>query len=139
MPKTLNRDQIDQYNRDGYLAVREVYTQAEIRELQEVTDEFVEKSRHESDHTDIFDIDLRAGHSFDTPKLRRIKNPHMHHEAYNRAMRNPRLLDILEQLIGGNIRHHHTKLNNKAPGGGAQVEWHTDWVFTRPPTTTSWK
>ena len=28
-----------------------------------------------------------------------------------------------------NIRHHHTKLNNKAPGGGAQVEWHTDWGF----------
>ena len=45
-----------------------------------------------------------------------------YYDAYNRAMRNPKLLDILEQLIGSDIRHHHTKLNNKAPGGGAQVD-----------------
>ena len=39
------------------------------------------------------------------------------------------LLDIIEQLLGPNIKLHHTKLNMKAPGGGAQVEWHTDWGF----------
>ena len=129
MAKILTQEQVDQYNRDGYIAVREVYTPSEVRELQEVTDEFVKKSAEATDHTDVFDIDLKAGHSSTTPKLRRIKNPHLHHDAYNRAMRNSKLLDILEQLIGPNIRHHHTKLNNKAPGGGAQVEWHTDWGF----------
>jgi phytanoyl-CoA hydroxylase len=129
MAKILTQDQIDTYNREGYLAVREVYTPAEVRELQEVTDEFVQKSAEVSQHTEIFDIDIKAGHSANSPKLRRIKNPHLHHDAYNRAMRNPKLLDIIEQLIGSDIRHHHTKLNNKAPGGGAQVEWHTDWGF----------
>ena len=129
MAKVLTREQVDQYNRDGYLIAREVYTPAQIRELQEVTDEFIDKSREFSEHTDIFDIDLKAGHSKETPKLRRIKNPHLHHDVYDRAMRNPKLLDIVEQLIGPDIRHHHTKLNNKAPGGGAQVEWHTDWGF----------
>jgi phytanoyl-CoA hydroxylase len=129
MAKILTQDQIDTYNRDGYLVVREVYTPAEVRELQEVTDQFVEKSSAVSDHTNVFDVDIKAGHSPKTPKLRRIKNPHLHHDAYNRAMRNPKLLDIIEQLIGPDIRHHHTKLNNKAPHGGAQVEWHTDWGF----------
>ena len=129
MAKILTQDQIDQYNRDGYIAVREVYTPAEVRELQEVTDEMTQKSGEFSGHTEVFDVDIKAGHSKETPKLRRIKNPHLHHDVYNRAMRNPKLLDILEQLIGPNIRHHHTKLNNKAPGGGAQVEWHTDWGF----------
>ena len=116
MAKILTQEQVDQYNRDGYIAVREVYTPSEVRELQEVTDEFVKKSAEATDHTDVFDIDLKAGHSSKTPKLRRIKNPHLHHDAYNRAMRNSKLLEILEQLIGPNIRHHHTKLNNKAPG-----------------------
>jgi ectoine hydroxylase-related dioxygenase (phytanoyl-CoA dioxygenase family) len=129
MAKILTQDQIDTYNRDGYIAVRGVYTPAEVRELQEVTEEFVQKSAEVSEHTEVFDIDIKAGHSADNPKLRRIKNPHLHHDAYNRAMRNPKLLDIIEQLIGSDIRHHHTKLNNKAPGGGAQVEWHTDWGF----------
>jgi ectoine hydroxylase-related dioxygenase (phytanoyl-CoA dioxygenase family) len=41
----------------------------------------------------------------------------------------PTLLDIVEALIGPNIRWHHTKLNAKAPGGGRQVEWHTDWGY----------
>lgn len=129
MANILTQDQIDQYNRDGYIAVKGVFTADEVREMQEVTDDFVDQSRAVFEHTDVFDVDLKAGHSADNPKLRRIKNPHQHHDAYNRAMRNPKLLDIIEQLIGTDIRHHHTKLNLKAPGGGAQVEWHTDWGF----------
>jgi len=129
MAKILTQDQVDQYNRDGYIAVRGVFTAEEVREMQEVTDEMVDQSRSVSEHSDIFDVDIKAGHSADNPKLRRIKNPHQHHDAYNRAMRNAKLLDIIEQLIGPDIRHHHTKLNLKAPGGGAQVEWHTDWGF----------
>ncbi|MGY8880006.1 MAG: phytanoyl-CoA dioxygenase family protein, partial [Dehalococcoidia bacterium] len=121
MAKILTQDQIDTYNREGYLAVREVYTPAEVRELQEVTDEFVQKSAEVSQHTEIFDIDIKAGHSANSPKLRRIKNPHLHHDAYNRAMRNPKLLDIIEQLIGSDIRHHHTKLNNKAPASNDDI------------------
>ena len=48
---------------------------------------------------------------------------------YEAAMRKEGLLDIIEQLLGPNVKLHHTKLNMKAPGGGAQVEWHTDWGF----------
>ena len=59
MAKILTQDQIDTYNRDGYIAVREVYTPAEVRELQEVTEEFVQKSAKVSDHTEIFDIDIK--------------------------------------------------------------------------------
>lgn len=129
MPKILTQKQVDQYNRDGFIAVKGVFTPDEVKELQNVTDEFVEKSREVATHTEVFDVDLKAGHSAGTPKLRRIKDPHKHHAVYNRAMRNEKLLDIIEDLIGPNIRHHHTKLNNKAPGGGAQVEWHTDWGF----------
>jgi len=129
MPKILTQKQVDQYNRDGFIAVKGVFTPDEVKELQNVTDEFVEKSREVASHTEVFDVDLKAGHSAETPKLRRIKDPHNHHAAYNRAMRNEKLLDIIEDLIGPDIRHHHTKLNNKAPGGGAQVEWHTDWGF----------
>ena len=33
------------------------------------------------------------------------------------------------QLLGQVVRLQTTKLNTKAPGGGAAVEWHQDWAF----------
>ena len=129
MAKILTNTQVEEYNKNGFLAVKNVFTSSEVKDLQDVTDEFVDRSRNLKESNDDFDIDLKAGHSSTTPKLRRIMSPDKHHPVYERANKNPKLLDIIEQLIGPNIRYHHTKLNNKAPGGGAQVEWHTDWGF----------
>ena len=36
---------------------------------------------------------------------------------------------MLTSLVGPDIRLHNSKLNTKAPGGGAAVEWHQDWAF----------
>ena len=40
-----------------------------------------------------------------------------------------RLTSFLKPLVGEDIRLHTSKLNTKAPGGGAAVEWHSDWAF----------
>ena len=36
---------------------------------------------------------------------------------------------ILIDLLGNDISLKTSKLNTKAPGGGAAVEWHQDWAF----------
>ena len=126
---SLSPEQVSEYKKNGFLAVEGVFSPAEVEALRKTTDEFVDKSRAFTEHTDIFDLDLKAGHSAETPKLRRIKDPHAQHPVYDAALRKPQLLDIIESLIGTDIRMHHTKLNMKAPGGGQQVEWHTDWGF----------
>ncbi|WP_028925284.1 phytanoyl-CoA dioxygenase family protein [Pseudonocardia acaciae] len=123
----LSSDQLDEYRTRGYLAVRSVFTPDEVRELQSVTDQFVEQSRHVSDHTDAFD--LEPGHSFDQPRLRRLKAPHRRHRAYDRALRNDTLLGLLRQLLGDGVRFQNTKLNMKSPEFGSPVEWHQDWAF----------
>jgi ectoine hydroxylase-related dioxygenase (phytanoyl-CoA dioxygenase family) len=125
----LSTEQVDSYKKNGYLGVEGVFSASELDDLKRVTEEFVDQSRDHTEHTDVFDLDFGAGHSKETPKLRRIKNPHAHHAVYDAALRKPELLDILEGVLGPNIRMHHTKLNMKAPGGGQQVEWHTDWGF----------
>ena len=125
----LTDEQVKEYRTNGFIGVNNVFSMEEVEELRRVTDEFVQQSMELTEHTDKFDLDFAAGHSAETPKLRRIKNPHTHHPVYEAAMRKEGLLDIIEQLIGPNIKLHHTKLNMKAPGGGAQVEWHTDWGF----------
>ena len=125
----LTDEQIADYRKNGFIGVNNVFSIEEIEELRKVTQDFVQQSAELTDHNDMFDLDFSAGHSTETPKLRRIKNPHMNHPVYEAASRKEGLLDIVEQLVGPNIKLHHTKLNMKAPGGGAQVEWHTDWGF----------
>ncbi len=125
----LTDEQITEYCENGFIGVENVFSEEEIADLRRVTEEFVQQSAELTEHNEMFDLDFSAGHSKETPKLRRIKDPHTRHPVYDAAMRKEGLLDIIEQLVGPNIKLHHTKLNMKAPGGGAQVEWHTDWGF----------
>jgi ectoine hydroxylase-related dioxygenase (phytanoyl-CoA dioxygenase family) len=92
-----------------------------------VTDEFVEKSRAVTQHTDVFD--LEPGHTSEKPMLRRLKDPIKHHEVYDQALRHPTVLKIVSQLIGPNLRTNGNKLNLKYSSFGSPVEWHQDWSF----------
>ena len=119
--------QIAFYREQGYLLVEDVFTAEELAELNRVTDGFIHRARGatESDAT----FDLAPDHSAEHPKVRRVKNPTRQHPAYDRAMRNPRLLAILQDLLGPAVRFDHAKLNIKPVGGGAAIEWHQDWAF----------
>lgn len=123
----LTQEQIDFYHANGYLSVEKVLSAEEIAELGQVTDEFVEKSRAVTAHTDVFD--LEPGHTPESPKLRRLKNPVQQHPVYDRAIRHTGILDIVEQLIGPGVRTNGNKLNMKSAEFGSPVEWHQDWAF----------
>ncbi len=124
----LTKDQIEFYRERGYLGVEGVFSAAEVSELSRVTDEFVEKSRTVTEHDDVFD--LEPDHTPEFPKLRRLKTPARHHQVYDRALRNDRVLDIVSQLVGTEaLRGHGNKLNIKAADFGSPVEWHQDWAF----------
>ena len=123
----LTQAQIDFYNENGYLGVEKVFSDAEVAELRRVTDEFVDKSREVTEHTAVFD--LEPGHTPEHPMLRRIKDPIKHHEVYDRALRHPKVLAIVSQLIGPHLRTNGNKLNLKYSEFGSPVEWHQDWSF----------
>ena len=121
----LNSKQVDYYNSNGYLTIENVYNASQIKLLSDVTDEFVEKSRLVTEENDMFS--LESDHSKDNPRLTRIKTPQNFHSIYEKAVKDEKMLDIIEHFIGKNIRFQGAKLNMKMPGGGRQVEWHTDW------------
>src|SRR5215475_2287208 len=114
------------YDRDGFIVVPDVYTAAEIAELRAVTDEFVRKSVSVAANDPIYD--LEDTHSAVEPRVRRIKTPQAHHDAYFRASRNEKVVEILKDLWG-TVRFDTGKLNMKSAGFGAPVEWHQDWAF----------
>jgi ectoine hydroxylase-related dioxygenase (phytanoyl-CoA dioxygenase family) len=114
------------YRDDGFIVIPGVFSAAEIAELRAVTDEFVGQSAKVAANDDVYD--LEDTHSAADPRVRRIKTPHLHHDAYARASRHPAVVAILEELWGS-VRLDTGKLNMKSAGYGAPIEWHQDWAF----------
>ncbi len=123
----LTREQIESYHTNGFLAVESVYHGEEMAEARAVVEEFVQRSRGVTDHTDVFD--LEPGHSAGEPRVRRIKSPYLHHPTFERLIRHDRMLDVVAALLGPGIRLHGNKLNMKSAGYGSAVEWHQDFAF----------
>ena len=128
----LTQEQIDFYQTNGYIVVENVISAKDIAELRKITDEYVDKSREVTEHTNVFD--LEPGHTPESPQLRRIKNPVALHPIYDRMLRHDYILDSVAQLIGPNIRYDTSKLNMKSAGFGSPVEWHQDFAFAADVT-----
>lgn len=123
----LTEEQKRSYDEVGAIVVPDVLTPEEVAELRRVTDGFVERARAVTTHDAIYD--LEDTHTPRMPRVRRIKAPHLHHEAYGRLVRHPRIVEVLQDLWGPDIRFDTAKLNMKSAGFGAAVEWHQDWAF----------
>ena len=123
----LTQEQVDFYHTNGYVVVESVISAEDLAELHKITDEFVDKSREVTEHTDVFD--LEPGHTPEAPQLRRLKNPVGQHPIYDQMLRHKSILDSVAQLIGPNIRYDTSKLNMKSAGFGSPVEWHQDFAF----------
>ena len=123
----LTQAQIQEYNEIGAIVVPDVLTPAEVQNLRAVTDGFVERARAITTHDAIYD--LEDSHSPAQPRVRRIKAPHLHHAAYASLVRHPKIVAVLQDLWGPDIRFDTAKLNLKSAGFGAAVEWHQDWAF----------
>lgn len=123
----ITQRQIDSYGEKGFVVVEGVLSPDDVAELRGVTDEMVEGARGLTGHTEIYD--LEDTHMPDDPRVRRIKFPHRHHPTYEQLVGHPNIVKVLQALIGESIRFDVSKLNLKAAGYGAAVEWHQDWAF----------
>ena len=123
----INLEQVNSYNDKGYLVVENAIPQDKLKELQRVTDEYVINSKDVVSNDEVYD--LADDHSSSNPNLRRLKNPHLLHKVYENITKDPCILDIVEKIVGNNIRRDHTKLNFKGARGGESIEWHQDWAF----------
>ena len=123
----LSKDETNFYNDQGYLLVEDVISENQHKEMLALVDGFFEKSKMIKENDNIFD--LEDGHSSDNPRLKRIKQPHQHSQFFWDIIKESKIEEILRDLLGDNVSLKTSKLNTKAPGGGAAVEWHQDWAF----------
>lgn len=125
----LTSEQVETYNRAGYVVVRDVLSAERVEELRAAAEHFEVLAQDLEQSSTVIELDEVASRAAGEQRIRRIKSPHLNHEEFAAQLRDPALLDMVEQLIGPNIRWHHTKLNAKQPSGSGHVEWHTDWGY----------
>ena len=126
-PKVLTEHQREAYRRDGFLAVPGLVPGAWLDRLRAVTAEFVDRSRELTESTPLFDLD--TGHSAAEPRLRRLSAPTDLHPTYWEFASDSVVTDLVCDLLGPDVKFHHSKLNFKVAHGGEEVKWHQDIQF----------
>lgn len=125
--RRLTQDEKARYAAEGYLLLEGAIDAATIEKLVDAMNSFVERSKSmtQSSH----DILLAPDHTPERPKLRRIPHTVLYHPVFEEfGLRGP-LVDLAEDLLGPDVRFHHSKLNFKSPDGGEEIRWHQDIQF----------
>ncbi len=123
----LTEDQKRFYAENGYLKVENAVTAAQLDRLRGITARLIEASREVGASNEVYDLD--RGHGPDSPRLTRVKLPHKRDPFFWEVLRGSGMTEVLHDLLGPDTTLLTSKLNTKAPGGGAAVEWHQDWMF----------
>ena len=126
-PKVLTEKQRESYFEDGYLLLEKVVSGEWLERLRAVTDQMVDDSRQVTRSDAVWD--LEDGHSAENPRLRRLSSPNDHHPTYWEFASRSVLPDIVADLVGPNVKFHHSKLNFKWARVGEEVKWHQDIGF----------
>jgi len=126
-PKVLSQRQREDYFEKGCLLVERVVDEDWLARLRATTEEMIERSRRVTKSDAVWDLD--EGHSAAAPRLRRLSSPNDHHPAYWDFASQSIVPDIVADLVGPNVKFHHSKLNFKWARGGDEVKWHQDIGF----------
>ena len=126
-PLVLSQDQRESYFENGYILVERAVDQTWLDRLRATVDELVEETRAitQSDKK----WDLEPDHSAAAPRLRRLSSPNDHHPTFWEFASKSPVVDIVADLVGPNVKFHHSKLNFKWAKGGEEVKWHQDIQF----------
>jgi ectoine hydroxylase-related dioxygenase (phytanoyl-CoA dioxygenase family) len=114
----LNQEQIAQFDRDGYLMVKELFDVEEMNLLMQIAkaDQQIAQNAQER-------LDLLSGRS----KLWITGN--LGEDIYSALVHCHRIVDPLEQLLRGEVYHYHHKIMLKEPLVGGAWEWHQDYGY----------
>ena len=125
--RTLSENEVAFYRENGYVVAENVLTEAQIADARRETEDIVEGAAAVAENDAVYD--LEDGHTPERPRLRRIKAPDRVHPFFWELVRAPNLVALVSGLLGPDIQLLGSKVNMKAAGFGASVEWHQDWAF----------
>ena len=118
MPSLFSEAQRADYERDGFVVIRQLFDAQEIGLMREAieTDPQLRESLYER-------------HDASGKATRMATWNHPGDSVYGLAARTHRVVDTMEDMLGGEVYHYHSKLTAKEPKVGGAWEWHQDYGY----------
>lgn len=118
MQRVLNDAQVEAFHRDGYVIVKSLFDREETDILRQAAhnDRALEQHAH----------GLQDGEGGVT--MLSLWNK-AGDDIYGLVARSHRVVDAMEQLLGGEVYHYHSKMSMKEPFTGGAWTWHQDYGY----------
>jgi len=123
----IDSNQVGFYRENGYLILPGLLAPAVLEQLQATLFGWAAEGEQQPASSNRFDLGP-ALEGTDN-ELRRIRDPHRYSADIAALATGPLFLDVLEALLGPDIRFDGSKVNVKGPGCRAPVGWHQDLAF----------
>lgn len=121
------------YSREGYAIVRGFFEPGEIAEISGALDQLYNEGIAHGRcfrHGNLFYNVAREGDG--EPFVRMVQWPSYHQPVLDRVRLHSRFAELLEPLIGGNLKQIINQVHWKAPGSLGDFAWHQDSKSRRP-------
>ena len=122
-PTVLSADQIEQFNRDGFIAPLNVYETDEIADIRHYFDELLQQ------------VIAAGGDSYS------ISTAHLKYGRVYDILTDARIVGYVKDLLGENVIAWGSHFFCKMPHDGKRVAWHQDasyWPLSKSKTATVW-
>jgi non-heme Fe2+,alpha-ketoglutarate-dependent halogenase len=122
-PRVLTPTQLENFNRQGFIAPLDVYTPSEILEIRNYFDDLLQR------------VVAAGGNSYS------ISSAHLRYGPVYDILTNPKIVDYVADLLGENVIAWGSHFFCKMPRDGKAVAWHQDasyWPLTPSKAVTVW-
>ena len=118
MPTVLAEKEKIQFLENGYTIVKKFFDEEEIELLQRASNEDPAIRKHFYDRKDSEGLITKM-----------VAWNHPDDSIYGVVARSYKLVDTMEDLLGGEVYHYHSKITAKEPYDGGAWEWHQDYGY----------
>lgn len=124
MSQVLSAEQVQRYEREGYLSPIDVFNEQDVGAFHQNLERFRQR----------LDLNGKIAGRYN-------QKPHLLLPWANQIVRHPGILDAVEQILGPNILCWASQFFAKDPGDNAYVSWHQDgnyWGLSSVDVVTAW-
>jgi len=123
----LNREQLLQYNTEGYTMIPKFVSHVEVEAILAEIEKI--KGGATVAHHNAERLEMEPNQGPEGKSVRRIYEPCTYYAWFRSFSESPNTLHVLEQLVGPDVCFHYSKLNMNPPHLGSIVEWDQDLTY----------
>jgi ectoine hydroxylase len=115
----LSKEQLDSYEKNGFLQIQDLFSEKEVRDLQNAIFELQDASRNSDSN--------KVVREPESEEIRSIFHVHNDDSYFKNVANDQRIIDIVNYLLGSDVYIHQSRINYKPGFKGKEFDWHSDF------------